>query len=144
MTMGSRSSSIVAGALALALVLAVGSAMAQSSVSLRADIPFEFTVGKATMPAGEYSVRSLAQPYVVAIAAVDHSAQAALITQGAEAVTATEQAKLVFRKYGDRYFLAEIWSLGTRMGHRLPVTGTERELTKRAANYQVVAVLAKR
>lgn len=124
--------------------LALGSAMAQSSVSLRADIPFEFIAGKATMPAGEYAVRSLTQPGIVAINAVDRSANALLLTQGAQALTAPEQAKLVFRKYGDRYFLAEMWGAGGLSGHRLPVTKTERELTQRAANFEVVAVLAKR
>lgn len=142
--MGSRTFSIAVGAVALASGLAVSSARAQSFGLLRADIPFEFKAGKTTMPAGEYTVRPLPQPYMVVIAAGDNSAQAALITQSAETISATEQAKLVFRKYGDQYFLAEIWSVGTRSGHRLPVTGTERELNKRAANYEVVAVLARR
>lgn len=139
-----NTSSMVAGAAALAVVLAVGSAMAQISVTLRVDVPFEFTAGNSTMPAGEYMVRSLAQPYILALAAVDHNAQAAVITQPAGAVAPSEQARLVFHRHGDRYFLREIWGVGSRDGHRLPVTGSERELSRTAANSEVVAILAKR
>jgi hypothetical protein len=96
------------------------------------------------MPAGEYSLRSLAPPEIVAISATDGGAQALLLTQGAASNTVSDQSKLLFRKYGDRYFLAEVWSAGSLSGQRLPVSKAERELTKRAANFEVVAVLTQR
>jgi len=142
--MRSTRSFMVVSAAALALVLAAGSATAQSSISLRADIPFEFTAAGKTMPAGEYSLRSLAPPEIVAISATDGGAQALLLTQGAASNTVSDQSKLLFRKYGDRYFLAEVWSAGSLSGQRLPVSKAERELTKRAANFEVVAVLTQR
>ena len=48
-------------AVVLICLFAVSSAKAQSTnrVVLQADIPFEFTIGKVTLPAGEYTVRSV-------------------------------------------------------------------------------------
>jgi hypothetical protein len=42
----------------LSLVLVTGSAFAQT-VSIRGKIPFDFMVGKTTLPSGTYEIRSL-------------------------------------------------------------------------------------
>jgi hypothetical protein len=141
--MRSRTFSIVTTATLLALVLAVGSAMAQTSVTLKADIPFEFHAGKTAMPAGEYTVQFLTAGNALTVARIDRTAQAMVLTNAAEGNPASDVSKLVFRKYGDRYFLAQIWTLGSTRGHELPVSKTERELTQ-IATHQIVSVLAKR
>ncbi len=128
----------------LLVLLATWPAAAQISPTLKADIPFEFVAGTTTMAAGEYTVEAGTNPAVVAIRSADLSAQAFALTHRLQANGTPEQAKLVFRKHGDRYFLAQIWTAGTNLGRELPVSKIEHELTKQAANFEVVAVLAKR
>ena len=139
-----NSASMILTAGLLALVLAVGSAMAQSNVTLKADVPFEFVASKNTLPAGEYRVQFLASSPTLAIANANRSAKAVVLTNAVEADQPARQAKLVFRKYGDRYFLAQIWIDGVARGNELPVSRTEREWAQRAAQPQLVAVLARR
>ena len=142
--MRSRTFSIAGTATLLALVLAVGSAMAQTGVALKADIPFEFHAGKAALPAGEYTIGFLTAVNVAAVARTDGGAQAMVLTNGVEGLSAPAESKLMFRKYGDRYFLAQIWTQGAVRGRDLPVSKAERELTKIAARHQIISVLAKR
>jgi len=142
--MHSRTSSIIFLAGLLGLVLAVGSAMAQSNVTLTAEVPFEFVAWKNVMPAGEYTVQFLASSPTLAIANASRTAKAVVLTNAVEADQPAQQPKLVFRKYGDRYFLAQIWIDGVARGNELPVSRTEREWAQRAAQPQLVAVLARR
>ena len=48
-------------AVAVSLSLAVAIASAQSSYMLVGKIPFDFHVGQATLPSGEYTVKSVSQ-----------------------------------------------------------------------------------
>jgi hypothetical protein len=141
--MRSRTFSIAGTAALLGLVLAVGSAVAQTSVTLTAEVPFEFHAGKAALPAGEYTLQRGLASNALLIARSDRTAHAVVLTNGAEKNTAPGESKLVFHKYGDRYFLAQVWTAGMTRGYDLPVTKTERELT-RIARHQIVTVLAKR
>ena len=116
---------------ALAILTSVVSANAQSRVTVSANIPFEFVVGDTMLPAGEYSLRPAT------------SGDEALMVQNAEnghaIVRLTEPAieskkkhtRLVFHRYGQSYFLAEVWK-GERLGRRLTKSklerGVEREL----------------
>jgi hypothetical protein len=119
---------------------AAGFASAQE-VSLRATVPFSFVVGNKTMPAGEYRVR-------------EESALGTMLIQGAGQATLNvttpvqgprhgdNQARLVFRVYGDRYFLSQAWDGGEK-GAEFYMTRSERELTahKHAANQAGVAAI---
>jgi hypothetical protein len=59
--------------LSLFVTLAAVSASAQSDMSLKVNIPFEFSVGNEVLPAGEYTVRNMVQATLV-IRSVDRSA----------------------------------------------------------------------
>jgi hypothetical protein len=54
------------------------------------------------------------------------------LTRQAGSYSASGEAKLVFNKYGNSYFLAAIWS-PTGVGGVLPTSKTEHETTLRAA-----------
>jgi hypothetical protein len=58
-----------------------------------------------------------------------------------EKIEAPSQTKLVFRRYGDRYFLYQIWVEGNNRGRELPMTPLEKELASNARP-TLVAVLA--
>jgi hypothetical protein len=99
----------------LAIVVLAGAliagAQAQTSSAQRviASIPFAFTVGKTTLPAGRYTITVLnpaSDRKILQIRSMDSRSSAITLTNGVF-VNAAENAKLVFDRYGDRYFFAQ-------------------------------------
>jgi hypothetical protein len=72
----------------------------------------------------------------------DSHAQLFALTSSVDKGKTPDHSSLIFHKYGDRYFLAQIWTNGVRTGLQLPASKLERELTKTASNFQSVAVVA--
>jgi hypothetical protein len=134
----------IAGLLALVVSLPV-SAQVSASTTLKADIPFEFIAADKTLPAGEYTLQ-LGSPNRSAVAILsenrDSHAQLFALTSSVDKGKTPDHTSLIFHKYGDRYFLAQIWTNGVRTGLQLPASKLERELTKTASNFQSVAVVA--
>ena len=143
----------------LALVTAVVSANAQlaNSGKVVANVPFEFSVGYKSMPAGEYSVQTIASASNgLLIQSTDGKMSALRLSDTNQASKNWAHARLVFHRYGERYFLAEVWSGADNTGHVLrqsqEETSTATELTIASANnhaspatqtpYELVEVLA--
>jgi hypothetical protein len=123
-------------------VAAAGTVSAQS-VTLRAKIPFSFAVGGQTLPAGEYAVAPPSGPGAIVIRGVDHhAAVVAVVHATSDRSHRLQTPQLVFNRYGDRYFLSEVWSSGDK-GSQLPMSHSERELTahRQVPNQSVVAAL---
>ena len=119
------------------LVVAAGlsSASAQNSTQMTADIPFAFHVGDQSFAAGEYEVR-LSNPSsprrVVHLRSKDGSANV-LIQTNSVVNNDNGDAKLVFNRYGDRYYFAEAWTADT-IGMRVAKSQGERATAKELAN----------
>ena len=91
--------------LAIASLAACGSAVAQQS-TIKANIPFDFTVGNTWMPAGEYTISSPLQ-HIVQLRSADNARTAEIVSsQGYN--ESRSGSKLVFDKYGDQYFLRHV------------------------------------
>jgi len=121
--------------LCLAVTLAVAAVYANPARPLKANIPFDFSVGDKTLPAGVYTVEPLATPGVLQIRREDCRAGALTQTHGVQARPEQDQTKLVFHRYGDRYFLAQVWTAGDSDGRELGKSRTERELIKSRSKY---------
>jgi hypothetical protein len=123
--------------LVIVVALGVVAAQAQSNVMLKGTVPFSFTVGDHTLPSGSYSVSSLGTETE---AWYNQEGRGLFIIRtipmGKQADLATY--KLVFHRYGDRYFLSEIWNEGN--SHELKVSDKEKELAK-AQSFETIAVL---
>lgn len=118
-------------ALSLFAMLAMGEALAQSQNPLMiVRVPFEFSVGNRTLPAGEYR---FLRPHQSAVLLEDSAGRglANIITNAAEIKTAPVEGKLVFRGYSGRYFLAEVWRAGDQNGQTVPVSHAEQEIAKK-------------
>ena len=123
---------------ALALVTAVASANGQSQ-RVKADIPFEFAVGDKTLPSGEYAIKSAtAAGEVMMIRSKGAKSLALRLTNAIQDKRNEGQVKLVFHRYGDRYFLAQIWTAGYDQGRELPKSSRETEV---AQEYRVQNVI---
>ena len=118
--------------LAATLALAVA-ANAQVLSAVVINVPFDFVAGEKQMPAGRYTVRRVRSDAEGAlfIRSEDGRAAAAVLTNTGEANP--RAAALVFRRHGDRYFLAEISVPGTASVRKLPRTGAERRLERELA-----------
>ena len=119
--------------LGLLLILTSVSVAAQSQRSGPTRIPFSFIVGGKTLPAGVYTFGSNRRDYdkVWSVQRRDGDHSALFTTIPVRANETQEKTKIVFHKYGDQYFLAQIWTAGGNSGRALLMPREERELAKR-------------
>jgi hypothetical protein len=129
------------GVLGLLLVAACANAQ---SVNLKADVPFDFTVGKSILPAGAYSIQSLntGTGHALAIRGKDSSTNMMAAANNAETLNASPNSRLVFHKYGDQYFLSQIWLQGEKVGRQFTASRREAEIAKSVQTSEDVIVLA--
>ena len=127
----------------MAMVVMVGSAQAQSlGNKFRINIPFEFSVGDKKLPAGEYSVgRALPSSgdAVLLVSNVDHPESAFPLTNSAQSIKPKNADTLVFHRYGDQYFLFQVWPKGATYGRVVVKSRSERE-AQRKTSYELVQV----
>ncbi len=97
------------------------------SRKLEANIPFDFMVNGKTLPAGQYTVEQGSTQNVIVIRNWETNQAAAAITHGCEA-SAGSKPQLIFRRYGDQYFLAKV--LSHTSGNELMKSKAEREAAK--------------
>jgi frataxin-like iron-binding protein CyaY len=104
---------------------------------VRANIPFDFIVADKTLPAGEYYIsrtRQYSNDDVLTISTVDGRALAVRLTSGVQTLTPKEQGVLVFNRYGNQHFLAQVWVAGSNLGRAFLRSRGERELEREAKN----------
>ncbi len=114
----------------LFVLLAVGSAYADPGSEVRADVPFDFIVGNKTHPAGSYAVE-YTQPQGVFLIHIgeDETRRTLLWSNTVPAKSIEENSpKLLFNRYGDQYFLAQVWTGRDIDGRELRKFHREREL----------------
>jgi hypothetical protein len=129
----------IAATLALTLI-AAGQCGAQQS-ALKVNVPFAFTVGDKAMPAGEYRVADLSRAQSVqTIQQSDGRASIMVMTNAVVREGDAPSPRLTFHRYGNRYFLVQIWTGGTQ-GRQLVKSHGERELATTLSMHEV-AVLA--
>jgi len=108
---------------------------AQSVYGVRADVPFDFIVGNKTLPAGEIIARRLnsAEAGPMEISNLVDGQVALRMGHRMTGSEATSRGKLVFHRYGDRHYLAEIWVPGYKAIEIIKSNGEraiERELRR--------------
>jgi hypothetical protein len=123
----------VAAALLLGTLTAFSGqpAVAQQSLLLKANIPFEFYAGEKLMPAGLYRVEHVG-PQIVRLSNSQTYEGITFFTVGASKHGGNyDGAKLVFKVYRDEKFLSEMW-WGNQGSTTLP---SAREHELQAANH---------
>jgi hypothetical protein len=129
----------------MALALLVTTAASAQTVKVNANVPFAFIVNGTTKPAGEYSVESLdSDGKVLVIGNRTSGAKSLVLATSCRALKSADQTELIFRRYGNSYFLKQIWVAGNDVGHEIPPTARERELAKDLSVKEVALMAAKR
>jgi len=128
--------------LTVLLALTAVSVAAQSERSKITNIPFSFIVGEKTLPAGEYTVEPNRRDFdkVWLVQSRDGRTSALFTTMPVRASETQEKTKFVFHKYGDQYFLSQIWTPGGNSGRELLIPRLERELAKNAIERQTIVL----
>jgi len=85
---------------------------------LKADVPFDFTVGKKSFPAGEYTV-SRTSPQILSLRSTDGGVLAVFLTEPLISRNSKANAKLRFETIGGQYALTEVWAEGASTGYQL-------------------------
>ena|SRR5436190_24191012 len=129
----------------IALLVLVGSmavaAQAQTAgrAQMRVSIPFQFHVGDKTLPDGDYLVQQLnptSGAMTMQISRKDGGANTIINMIGASGDTQS-MTKLVFRRYGNQYYFAEVWIDGEKDGLQAPKSKAERATQKELAALNV-------
>ena len=98
--------------------------------SMKVDIPFDFVAAQATLPAGEYRV-SRNDPAQGVVRLISSKGSSAIcLTSGIQSNRPSNTAKLVFNRYGNHYFLSQVWAQGHTTGQVLRPSKAEREIAR--------------
>ena len=130
-------------ALATSLALSIGASAHAQTTHLKVTVPFEFTVGDTTLPAGEYDIQSTG-PWggkVLSLCNRKANASAYVISASYETAKNSKRSELVFNRYGQQYFLTEVWGAND-LGRRMPISSRRVELAKRHSESETVLLAA--
>jgi len=126
---------LIATTLSLCLMLSVA-AHAQMTRQMTVNVPFAFYVGKTALPAGTYTVygtsTNTGDGFLLRNA--DGHVKAVFNGQQVQSV-AQSVARVEFRRYDDKYFLARVWAEGNNIGRELQQSRFERETAKDDAHH---------
>ena len=124
---------VMAGVMALTAMAFTRVAQAQELLAV--NIPFDFVAGNTQLPAGEYTVRVSAPTHtIILISRKDSATSAFLVTNAAVSAEPQSESKLIFNRYGERYFLSQVWTEGNSQGRQLLKSGREKEMSQIAKN----------
>ncbi len=123
---------LVIRTMALAAVLGLTCGFAQERKTMKADVPFAFRMGASVLPAGQYAVTQNPLTGLAVLASTESTARGSAVTSGIAPVNPNKVSRLVFHKYGNTYFLAEIWASTVWAGWMIPRSTAEREMARNA------------
>ena len=111
-----------------------GLVMAQNREAT-AEIPFSFTVCSQQLPAGKYRVQPItsATTNLLLVRSEDNRSAEIACTHDIRGNKPVSTGKLVFNRYGNQYFLAELWFPGEITGHEIYKSDTEEAVIKELA-----------
>ncbi len=125
----------------LGLVLTFGASpgAAQGKKTVILNAPFSFTVEQQKMPAGTY--RILVEHGWLQIRSADRKTAAMVLTLPVGGKTVEGSGQVVFNRYGDRYFLGQVWLPELEYGRQTLESREEKEMEKQAKLEAVVVKL---
>jgi hypothetical protein len=118
---------LIIASVCLLATLAGRPAFAQRG-GVRAQIPFNFALSGKSFSAGQYTM--IAAPHAVSIEDANGTIVAVALANEISGDSKIANGRIVFRCYGYRCFLSELWSPVEENGRQLPTPRIEMELRK--------------
>jgi hypothetical protein len=118
----------------LVLSILAASQVARAQENMVVKVPFAFVAGQAVLPAGEYRVDlSISNSALLLTQIGNPYAAAIVVTMPTQANQPQSDSKLVFHRYGNRYFLSQCWKAGSSSGRQLRKSEREEEIALAAS-----------
>jgi hypothetical protein len=86
--------------------------MRSSQQLMKVNIPFAFGVEDHSLPPGEYLVLTVTPERSIRIVTIDGKHSTIVNTLPNYASLPSENSRLVFHRYGNEYFLTQVWTAG--------------------------------
>ncbi|HVI71315.1 MAG TPA: hypothetical protein VM656_07500 [Pyrinomonadaceae bacterium] len=122
---------------AIVVATAFVSTQAQSlAYPITASIPFDFSVADTKLPAGKYSIaraKVSSDNSVLSIFDGDGNPKDIRHSIPVSSFNAKDKSTLIFHRYGDQYFLYQVWSAGETTGRQFLKSRAEREILRSLA-----------
>ncbi len=116
----------VVSAVALGLVAA---ARAQGVSAVKCHVSFTFYAGDREMPAGDYTFEQQAQGVLI-VRGEAGKAAAMVMARDYELSSAATTSSVVFKRYADHYFLAQVVRQGQQTGTEIQPTRTQLKFAR--------------
>jgi len=123
----------VARLLSVGIALAAVAAVHAQDKTVTANVPFSFYMDSSLMPQGAYRVSTVSNGAAVWIMSTKSDASKAVTTLHLTGKKVDEPARLVFHRYGEEYFLAEVWTGDSSRGGLIARSPREKELAQSGA-----------
>ncbi|RRA47557.1 hypothetical protein [Acidipila sp. EB88] len=102
-------------------------ALAQQPQAIHVVIPFDFDTACSHFHAGTYRINMRSTPFTAVTS--ENSKEFGYVMGDPEARSAADKrGRLLFHRYGNQYFLSEIWAPGNPMGQRILPSRKERDV----------------
>lgn len=123
----------------LAALLAASTAVGQTNRGdTIADIPFAFTVANHTLPPGRYTVTRMGETTLRVFNS--HNRGTLVLTTKVEGTASESTGKMVFHRYGDAYFLSEVWVPANGIGRKVFQSRAEKELAGKRTEMEIAVL----
>lgn len=135
-----------AAILGVIFILMSISVNAQSSKTMKINIPFEFIVAGDVFQAGDYTIERFnpQKRSILILKAVEGDNKKIFLTNGVKAKKIVETPNLVFTKINDSYFLSQIWTNLSKSGLEVVKSKQERKLGELGKmNIEKITVIGK-
>ena len=122
-------------AVVLMLGFVVGSIYGQSGApKMKVTVPFQFSIGQATLSAGQYLITSLNDR--VLVQEVSGRNNALTFTGRLDRKVSEQNSRVIFDCYSGECFLSQIWFTGQEAGHTLAQSKRQIQLAKTSTGQQ--------
>jgi hypothetical protein len=113
--------------------LSTTAVLAQAHQTLKASVPFNFIINKQVYPAGDYTIETvyLAGSQSLKLQSTDGHLTAFLPTRTMKIEASQTEARLVFNKVADRYFLAQVFAGEEKVTNQILASNCQSKLAKR-------------
>jgi len=118
-----------AAMLGLLLALAAVSVSAQSS-GIKASIPFDFAAGEARLKAGDYTIKRISKNALLMRSSGSKTGTIVFAPIAVQQTRSDSPERLVFNRYGEEYFLTQVWTDRNADGNQLYSSKAETRLAK--------------
>ena len=132
--------------IAMSLALLMSAAAQAQTTHLKITVPFDFTAGNVQLPAGEYDVTTVG-PWggtTLSVHNVNSNAATLVLSISCRSQKPAANARLVFYRYGQQYFLAEVWNRNSSLGNQIKINSRQMELARNQSKEEVVLMASQK